>query len=66
MSWVFRQSEPGLYTTGFYDPNGGWWPESDYNSKEAAANRVSFLNGGERITPAIVEMRGQAQMEAEE
>lgn len=44
--WVFIQSEPGLWTVGFYDPKGKWQPESDHSSSEAAAARVHFLNGG--------------------
>jgi len=35
-----------LYTVGYYDPRGNWIPESDHEDKEAAARRVSFLNGG--------------------
>ena len=44
--WVYIESERGLYTVGFYDHNGGWHPESDHNSKEEAAKRVHYLNGG--------------------
>jgi hypothetical protein len=45
--YVYVESEPGLYTVGFYDPNNGQWhPESDHESREAAANRVHWLNGG--------------------
>lgn len=44
--WVFIQSEPGLWTVGFYDPEGKWQPESDHASKQSAAARVNFLNGG--------------------
>ena len=35
-----------LYTVGFYDPSGRWQPESDHRSKEEAAARVHYLNGG--------------------
>lgn len=45
--YVYIQSEPGLYTVGFYDPNGKWNPESDHESTESAANRVAFLNGNQ-------------------
>ena len=45
MSYVYIQSEPGLWTTGFYDPSGKWQPESDHDSKEEAAQRVHYLNG---------------------
>lgn len=45
MSYVYIRSEPGLYTVGFYKPDGKWEPESDHESSEEAAERVSFLNG---------------------
>ena len=44
--WVYIQSEPGLYTVGFYSPDGKWYTDSDYDTKTAAALRVNFLNGG--------------------
>jgi len=39
---------PGYYTytVGFYDPDGEWHPESDYDTSESAAKRVHYLNGG--------------------
>jgi len=59
MSYVYIQSERAgqkisegnyfehnLYTVGFYRPDGKWEPESDYNTREAAAMRCRFLNGG--------------------
>lgn len=47
-TYVYITSEPQtpLYTVGFYDPSGKWQPESDWNTREQAANRVSMLNGG--------------------
>lgn len=44
--YVYMQSEPGLWTVGFYDPKGIWRPESDHPSTEEAAARVAYLNGG--------------------
>jgi hypothetical protein len=44
--YVYIQSEPGLYTVGFYRPDGKWEPESDHESAEEAARRVRYLNGG--------------------
>jgi len=35
-----------LYVVGFYDPKGEWQPESDHESREEAAKRVHYLNGG--------------------
>jgi hypothetical protein len=45
-AWVYLRSEANLWTVGFYAPDGRWQPESDYNSKEEAAQRVAWLNGG--------------------
>ena len=41
-----HNSEGSLYTVGFYDPSGKWIPESDHDSREKAAERVHYLNGG--------------------
>ncbi|MCA9244460.1 MAG: hypothetical protein KDA32_10925 [Phycisphaerales bacterium] len=46
--WVYVNSEPGLWTVGHYTPSGAWVPESDHESKDAAAERVHYLNGGQR------------------
>jgi len=46
MTWVYIQSEPGLWTVGFYDPDGRWHSDSDHASKSEAAERVHYLNGG--------------------
>lgn len=43
--YVYIQSEPRLFTVGFYDPQGTWNPESDHSDSEAAAKRVAWLNG---------------------
>jgi len=47
--YVYIQSEPGLWTVGFYDPSGQWIPESDHTSREEAAERVRYLNGGKHV-----------------
>ena len=46
MTWVYVRSEPGLYTVGFYSPDGEWHTDSDHGNKDAAADRVHYLNGG--------------------
>lgn len=59
MSYVYIQSERAgqkisegnylehnLYTVGFYTPDGKWEPESDHSTREEAAKRVAYLNGG--------------------
>jgi hypothetical protein len=45
-SYVYVRSEPGLWTVGFYRPDGSWEPESDHGSADEAAQRVAWLNGG--------------------
>lgn len=44
--YVYRRTEQGMYTVGFYDPRGEWHPESDHPTPEAAATRVRWLHGG--------------------
>ena len=45
--WVYFQSEalPRLWTVGFYDPEGEWNPDSDWDEREDAATRAAWLNG---------------------
>jgi hypothetical protein len=45
--WVYVRSEPQLWTVGFYDPAEKWHSDSDHPSRELAAHRVHYLNGGE-------------------
>lgn len=45
-TYVYIRSEPGLWTVGFYAPDGKWHPESDHHDREEAAKRVHYLNGG--------------------
>ncbi len=49
-AWIYIKSEPGLWTVGFYRPDGRFEPESDHESHTAAANHVHFLNGGSGIS----------------
>ena len=44
--WVYINSEPGLWTVGFYAPNGDWHTDSDWNVRDEARARVHYLNGG--------------------
>jgi hypothetical protein len=46
--WVYIKSEPGLWTVGFYAPDGKWNTDSDWDDRERAAERVHYLNGGEK------------------
>ena len=45
--WVYQQTEEALWTVGYYAPDGEWHTDSDHGTKEEAAGRVSYLNGGE-------------------
>lgn len=44
-TWVYKQSEPGLWTVGHYDPCGNWYTDSDHDSKREASERAAILNG---------------------
>lgn len=43
--YVYIRSEPGLWTVGFYGPDGTWHTDSDHGDREEAARRVAWLNG---------------------
>jgi len=54
---VYKRTEPNLWTVGFYDPQGLWYPESDHPTEKEAANRAIILNGGEvesKTTKAVL------------
>ncbi|MFP4615551.1 MAG: hypothetical protein ACLFRB_06715 [Thiohalorhabdus sp.] len=53
--YFYVKSEPGLWTTGHFKPDGEWEPEKDCESKEEAAERVAWLNGGapQEIKPTL-------------
>ena len=44
--YVYIKSESCLWTVGFYDPQGQWHSESDWDTAGEAAARVHYLNGG--------------------
>lgn len=50
-TWVYIQSEPQLWTVGFYGPDDKWHSDSDHSSREEAGKRVHYLNGGQ-LEPA--------------
>ena len=53
--YVYIKSESSLWTVGFYTPDGDWVPESDYATKEQAAARVHYLNGGDYMATEVVQ-----------
>jgi len=50
MAYVVLQSEVGLYTVGFYSPDGTWHPVKDCASSEEAQRHAHYLNGGSSQT----------------
>jgi hypothetical protein len=53
--YVYIKSEPGLWTVGFYKPDGTWEPESDQRDREQAAARVAYLNGSAAVRGVLDE-----------
>ncbi len=51
--YVYIESETGLWTVGFYNPNGEWMAESEHKSKDEAAARVAYLNGGRHMDDKV-------------
>lgn len=45
--YLLTETNPNLYTVGFYDPEGVWHSESDHETKREATARVVYLNGGD-------------------
>lgn len=60
--WLYRNTESGLWTVGFFCPNGKWEPESDHDSEVSAANHVHYLNGGPQKTVAQKSSRDWTEM----
>lgn len=47
--WVYRATREctdGGFEVGYYAPDGTWYQDGLYDSRELAAARVRFLNGG--------------------
>jgi hypothetical protein len=45
MSFIYIKTEPQLWTTGHYDPDGRFHPDDDFGSPDEAADRCAYLNG---------------------
>ena len=56
--FVYVESEAGVYIVGHYSPSGKFLAESDHGSKEAAAWRAHFLNGGQPQPKMPTETKG--------
>lgn len=44
--YVYLEPEKGLFTVGFYKPDGTWRPEADCANRAEARALVNYLNGG--------------------
>lgn len=55
--YVYIESDTLVWTVGFYKPDGTWVPESIYYTKQAAIERVNYLNGGGGATADDIPMR---------
>lgn len=47
--YVIQSFEKGLYTVGFFAPDGKWHPHADYTSIAEAERMVNYLNGGKGL-----------------
>jgi len=61
MRYIYIQTESGLWTVGFYRPDGIFEPESDWSNDEEAAERVHWLNGGEKEKKRNIEFQTAIQ-----
>lgn len=43
--YVILKSEPMLWTVGFYDPQGKWYPHEDFDNVRDAEKKCAYLNG---------------------
>jgi hypothetical protein len=51
LMWVYRtigKAGVSVFQVGYFMPDGTWEPDGDYSTKEDAAARVNYLNGGTR------------------
>lgn len=46
--WLYQKSECNLWTVGFYEPDGEWTAVTDHPFEDEAAERVHYLNGGQK------------------
>ena len=58
--WIYIRSEPGVFTVGFYGPDGKFHADSDHISSDKAAARIHYLNGGEK-EPELEPIDGNSQ-----
>lgn len=47
LMWVYRQTDNGRFAVGYFLPDRTFFTDGTYPSKEDAAARVNYLNGGQ-------------------
>ena len=57
-NYVYVKSEPGLWTVGFYDPDGEWHSHMDTDDRDEAAGEVAKLNGSGDMAK-VIELLGK-------
>ncbi len=48
--YIKTENNPELWTVGFYNPDGKFFPESDHSVKEEAAKRTAWINGSKAVS----------------
>jgi len=48
--YLHTESNPDLWTVGFYNPEGKFIPESDHSDKEEAFKRTAYINGQKLVS----------------
>jgi hypothetical protein len=62
-SYVYEESAAGVWTVGFYSPDGAWHAESDHDHPAAAAAWVARLNGSdEAVVAALAEVTAERDL----
>ncbi len=61
--YAYLQSEPTLWTVGYYDPSGKWQPQSDHGTEREARAKVAYLNGDSSQDLAAEVARLKAEVE---
>ena len=60
--YVYLQSEPTLWTVGYYDPSGKWQPQSDHGTEREARAEVAYLNGdGQQLAAEVTRLKAEVE-----
>jgi len=52
--YTIINSEPGVYSVGFYSPNNEWHTYENFADKEKAEEKCNYLNGGKGLKPVLL------------